>query len=69
MDLHLPIINVRENRRDNQEWTIMRSRQHWIHKTQDEDGKKTQKNKITTHITIGVGHHYAETCTYKVNKT
>ena len=31
--------------------------------------KKNPKNKITTHITIGVGHHYAETYTYKVNKT
>ena len=67
MDLHLPIINVRENRRDNQEWTIQRNRQHWVHKTQDEDEKKSQTK--TTHTTIGVGHHYAQTYTYNVNKT
>ena len=30
-------INVRENRRGNQEWTIQRTWQHWVHKTQDED--------------------------------
>ena len=30
-------INVRENRRGNQEWTIQRNYQHWVHKTQDED--------------------------------
>ena len=30
-------INVRENRRGNQEWTIQRHWQHWVHKTQDED--------------------------------
>ena len=28
-------INVRENRRDNQEWEIQKNWQHWIHKTQD----------------------------------
>ena len=28
-------INVRENRRDNQVWTIQRHYQHWAHKTQD----------------------------------
>ena len=28
---------VRENRRGNQEVTIQRHRQHWPHKTQDED--------------------------------
>ena len=28
-------INVRENRRDNQEWTIQRHWQRWAHKTQD----------------------------------
>ena len=47
MDLHLPRINVRENRRDNQEWTIQRNRQHWIHKTQDEDGKKPNQKPHT----------------------
>ena len=30
-------INVRENRRRNQEWTIQNHWQHWVHKTQDED--------------------------------
>ena len=35
-------INVRENRRGNQEWTTQRNYQHWVHKTQDED--KQTKN-------------------------
>ena len=41
-------INVRENRRDNQEWTIQRHRQHWAHNIQDEDKKqtKTQHRKL-----------------------
>ena len=26
---------VRENQRDNQEWTTQRHWQHWVHKTQD----------------------------------
>jgi hypothetical protein len=26
---------VRENQRGNQEWTIQRNCQHWVHKTQD----------------------------------
>ena len=30
-------INVRENRRGNQQWTIQSNRQHWVHKTHDED--------------------------------
>ena len=30
-------INVRENRRSNQEWTIRRHWQHWTHKTQGKD--------------------------------
>jgi hypothetical protein len=30
-------INVRQNRRGNQEWTIQRNYQHWVHKTQDEE--------------------------------
>ena len=33
-------INVRGNRRDNQEWTIQRNWQHWVHKTQDKDKTK-----------------------------
>ena len=30
-------INVSENRRSNQEWTIQRKWQHCVHKTQDKD--------------------------------
>ena len=30
-------INIRENRRGNQEWTIQRNWQHWVHKIQDQD--------------------------------
>ena len=30
-------INVRENRRGNQEWTTQRKWKHWVHKTQDAD--------------------------------
>jgi hypothetical protein len=33
-------INVRENRRDNQEWLIQKNWQHWIHKTHDQDKHK-----------------------------
>ena len=28
-------VDVRENRRDKQEWTIQRHCQHWVHKSQD----------------------------------
>jgi hypothetical protein len=38
-------INVRENRRGNQEWTIQRHWQHWVYKTQDKD--KPSKNRNT----------------------
>jgi hypothetical protein len=42
-------INVRENRRDNQEWTIQRHWQRWAHKTQDKHPKsKTQYVLDTT---------------------
>jgi hypothetical protein len=38
--------NVRENWRGNQEWTIQRHWQHWVHKTQGEDKQnKKQKTK------------------------
>ena len=42
------LINVRENRRDNHEWTIQRHSQHRVHETQDEDkqNKKTQQKKL-----------------------
>ena len=41
-------INVRENQRGNQEWTIKRHWQDWAHKTQDEDKQitKTQLRKL-----------------------
>ena len=41
-------INVREN----QEWTIQRNRQQWVHKPQDEDS---------------VGQNYAQTNTNNVS--
>ena len=34
--------NVRETRRGNQEWTVVRHWQHCVHKTQEEDDRKTQ---------------------------
>ena len=40
-------MNVRENRRDNQEWTIQRHWQHRAHKTQDKYNE-TQKHKNAT---------------------
>ena len=30
-------INVKENRRGNQQWTLQSNWQHWLRKTQDED--------------------------------
>ena len=39
-------MNVRENRRDNQEWTIQRSWQYQAHKTQDEDKQNKKHNTI-----------------------
>jgi len=40
-------INIRENRKGNQEWTIQRHWQEWVHKTHDEDkqNKKIQHRK------------------------
>jgi len=48
----------------NQEWTLQRNWQHWVHKTQDDD--KHNKKK---HYTISVGHYYLQTNTNNVNKT
>ena len=48
-------INVREYRRGNQEWTIQRNWQHWVHKTQDED------NQNKNHNALCVRHHYPQT--------
>ena len=42
-------INVRENRRDKQEWTIQRNWKHWVHKT------KTKKN--TTQYVLDITIH------------
>ena len=39
------LINVSQNRRDNQEWTIQRHWQHWAHKTRDEDKQINSKKK------------------------
>jgi hypothetical protein len=41
-------INDRENRRDNQEWTIQKHWQRWAHKTQNKDKQstKTQHRKL-----------------------
>jgi len=50
-------INVRENRRGNQEWTIQRNWQHCVNKTQNEDKQnkntiqKTKKMSNTNHTT------------------
>ena len=41
------IINVRENRKDNQELTIQKHRHHWAHKTQGED----KQNNTIQHST------------------
>jgi hypothetical protein len=51
-------INVRENRRDNQEWT--RHWQRWAHKTQDDDKQntKTQHRKLKRWATL---FHYSIT--------
>ena len=43
---YIVYINVRENLRGNQEWTIQRHWQHWVHKTQNEDKTKTQTIKL-----------------------
>jgi hypothetical protein len=37
-------INVRENRRGDQEWTIQRNWQHLVHKAQDEDKQNIKHN-------------------------
>ena len=34
-------INLSENGRGNQQWTIQRNWQHWVQKTPDEDKKNT----------------------------
>ena len=49
-------INVRENRRDNQERTMQRNRQHQAHKTHDKH--KHKQNKTKAHKTICLWYHY-----------
>ena len=50
------------NRRGNQEWTIQKNCQHWVHKTQDEDNK-------TKHHTLCVGHYHAQDARRRETKT
>ena len=52
-------INVGENRRDNQEWTIQIHWQHWAHKIQDKD--KPQHNttpsvRLYSHVVLSRVH-------------
>jgi len=54
---HRPKINVGENRRGNQEWTIQRNWQYWVHTSLAGD-KQNQK-----HNTICVRHHFSQTNT------
>ena len=56
-------INVRENKRDNQEWTIHRNWLHLAHKTKDEHEHSKQHN------TICGGYRYTQTNRNNVNKT
>ena len=37
------LINVRENRRGNQEWTIQRNWKHWVHKTKAKKANERQR--------------------------
>jgi len=41
-------INVRENRRGNQECTIQRYWEHWSHKSQNDDKEKTTQHLHST---------------------
>ena len=41
-------LNIRENRRGNQEWTIQRHWQYWVHKTRDEDKRNTKTQSFFT---------------------
>ena len=46
LELFMLKIHIREEQRGNQEWTIYRQWQHWVHKTQDED-KEMKHNSET----------------------
>jgi len=50
-------INVRENRRGSQEWTIQRNWQHWAHKTQDEDKQNTKSTTQYVLDTLCANEH------------
>ena len=39
-------VNVRENRGGNQEWTIQRHLQHWVHTGRRQTKQKTQHRKL-----------------------
>ena len=44
-------MNIREKRRrGNQEWTIQKNWQHWVHKTQEEDKQNKYHNTICTNL-------------------
>jgi len=45
-------MNIREKRRrGNQEWTIQKNWQHWVHKKQEEDKQNKNHNTICTNLT------------------
>ena len=41
----MSVIIVIEIRRGNQEWTIQRNWQHWVHKTQDKDKQNKRQHR------------------------
>jgi hypothetical protein len=44
-------MNIREKRRrGNQEWTIQKNWQHWVHKTQEEGKQNKNHNTICTNL-------------------
>jgi hypothetical protein len=60
------LIKVRENRRRNQVWTILRNWQDWVHKKQDKDKQNknaTQKTKNTSNMDH---HQNTSTVTEKI---
>jgi hypothetical protein len=59
------INNIRENRKGNHEWTIQRTWQHWVYKTQEVDKNKQTKN--TTQYVLDTTMH--KQTPINVNKT
>jgi len=57
MQNHHRYINVKENRRGNQEWKIQRNWQHWVHKTQNDDKHKKTHNATQYEIQIHASKH------------